>query len=328
MVVRELVARGLPVKACARSIEKLEELRRELPAIEIASGDVADPASVERAADGCGLLITTVGPYTKFGDVAADAALAQAIPYIDITGEPAWLARLFGEYHAPALEREVAMLPAFGYDYVPGNLAAALALERFGEQAVRIDVAYCLAGKNPRSTKSFSKGTLDSLEASSGARRFGFSGGELREVEGPRRKLEFALDGNAITAAAIGGSEIYTLPRLAPWLDEINVGLAWFEPGQKRETEPANETEGPSEEQRAKARARIVTVARDANGDSLGELELSGPNPYDMSGLLCGWAAEQILGGHALPGGVLGPIEAFGLAQLSAGCTEIGLVEV
>lgn len=325
MVVEQLVARGLPVRAAGRSQEKLQELLGDFPGVEGAVADVADPASVSAAADGCDLLITTVGPYTRFGDVAAEAALERAIPYIDITGEPAWLRKVFGEYSERAAATGVAMLPAFGYDYVPGNLAGALALERYGEAAVRIDIAYFLRGKHERSTESFSKGTLDSLEASSKEKPFEFAGGELRDVEGPRKKHEFELDGEAITAVSIGGSEHFTLPRLAPWLRDVNVGLGWFSPGQTRADEPGGGAAGPGQAKRDEARARVIAVARDAAGEAIGSVHVDGPNPYDLSGLLSAWAAERILETGLQGTGALGPVDAFGFAALREGCASIGL---
>ena len=42
--------------------------------------------------------------------------------------------------------RAAALLTAFGYDWVPGNLAGALALERAGEAATRVDVGYFITG--------------------------------------------------------------------------------------------------------------------------------------------------------------------------------------
>ncbi len=329
LTAEQLVSRGLPVRAAARSAEKLEELANEFPGIETVVADVADPPSVLRAVQGCELLITTVGPYTKFGDVAAEAALAAGVPYIDITGEPAWLRKVFGGYSARALEAGIAMLPAFGYDYVPGNLAGALLLERFGDHTTRIDIGYCLATKSERSTKSFSKGTLDSLEASSGEKPFAFAGGELVDVTGPRKKLAFELDGQPVSAVAIGGSEHFTLPRLARGLVDVNVGLGWFQPGEAASADSiADENApaaGPSAEVRQRARARIVAVARDASGEELATIDVDGPNPYDMSGLLCGWAGQAILDGAQLPTGAIGPVEAFGLERLRKGCAEVGI---
>lgn len=326
MVVEQLVARGLPVRAAARSREKLDELADDFPGIATVVADVSAPATVVAAAAGCELLITTVGPYTRFGDVAAEAALEQEIPYIDITGEPAWLRKVFGEYGRRAQVRGVPMLPAFGYDYVPGNLAGAIALDRQQELATRIDIAYFLSGRQERNTKSFSQGTLDSLEASSKERGHAFAHGELIETPGPRRKLEFELLGETVTAVAIGASEHITLPRFAPWLEDVNVGLGWFSAGQRREAEVGDAQAGPSGAAREKSRARILAVARDANGAVLDEVRVDGPNPYDMSGLLTAWAAERILEGAKLPGGALGPVEAFGLDELRAGCASIGLL--
>lgn len=325
MVVEQLVARGLPVRAAGRSEQKLKALIEDFPGIEGVAADVTDPQSVVAAASGCDLLITTVGPYTRFGDVAAEAAFAQRIPYIDITGEPAWLRRVFGEYAARAQELGVAMLPAFGYDYVPGNLAGALVLERCGEAAVQVDIAYFLRGKHERSTESFSKGTLDSLEASAKEMPFEFSGGALRDVEGPRKKHEFELDGEPVTAVAIGGSEHFTLPRLAPWLRDVNVGLGWFTPGQERKDEAGGGGDGPGQAKRDEARARIIAVARDSAGEAIDAVHVDGPNPYDLSGLLCAWAAERILESGLSASGALGPVDAFGLQALREGCAGVGL---
>lgn len=325
MIVEQLVARELPVRAAARDSAKLDALAAEFPGIEVATADVTDPSSVLAAADGCQLLITSVGPYTRFGSVAADAAIDAAIPYIDIAGEPAWLRRCFREYSALGEQAGVALLPAFGYDYVPGNLAGAVLLERCGERAARVDVGYCLAGENKRSTESFSQGTLDSLEASSAERPFAFVGGALRDIEGPRRKHEFEIAGQPVSTVAIGGSEHFTLPRLAPWLSEVNVGLGWFAPGTARTGSASSDAAGPSRQSRDRARAVIIAVARDASGAVIDRVDVDGPNPYDMSGLLCAWAASEIVAGRVLPSGTLGPVEAFGLDDLLDGCAEAGL---
>ncbi len=326
MVVERLVERGLPARGAARSPEKLEQLAADFPGVETAVADVADPASVVAAAEGCGALITTVGPYTKFGDVAAEAALTAGVPYVDITGEPAWLRKVFGPYDERARAAGLPLLPAFGYDYVPGNLAGAIALQRAGAAAVQIDVAYFLAGKQKRDTESFSKGTLDSLEASSKERGFAFREGRVQDVDGPRRVQEHTLDGERVTAVAIGGTEHFALPRFAPQLREVNVGLGWFQPGGERpERDPENEAAGPGEAKREESRARVIAIARDAAGEALEAVHVDGPNPYDLSGLLTAWAAEQILAGALSGTGALGPVDAFGLEGLRAGCAEIGL---
>ncbi|MGH2958794.1 MAG: saccharopine dehydrogenase, partial [Solirubrobacterales bacterium] len=222
-------------------------------------------------------------------------------------------------------DQDLAMLPAFGYDYVPGNLAGAIALERAGESAVRVDIGYFLRGKNKRSTESFSQGTLDSLKASSNEVPYEFREGALADVTGAKRVIEFELGGEAVTAIAIGGTEHFALPRVAPWLTDVNVGLGWFTPGGGESTAAQSVQDGPTEEKRAKARTNVVAVARDANGAALAEVRVDGPNPYDLSGVLTAWAAEQMLADRVAGTGALGPVDAFGLEQLRAGCEEVGL---
>lgn len=325
LVVQQLVERGIPVRIAARSQEKLELLSDRFGGLEIALADVAHPGTVARAAVGTELLITTVGPYTSSGHVAAEAALGAEVPYIDITGEPGWLRRVFNEFGPLAASQGLAMLPAFGYDYVPGNLAGAIALERAGDDAVRVDIGYFLRGKNKRTTESFSQGTLDSLKASSKETPYAFRDGALADVTGAKRVLEFNLDGEDVTAVAIGGTEHFALPRFAPQLTDVNVGLGWFTPGGEKAPEPAAPADGPTEERRAKARTNVIAIARDAAGAALAEVRVDGPNPYDLSGVLTAWAAEQMLAGAVAGAGALGPVDAFGLEQLRAGCEEVGL---
>ncbi len=326
LVVQRLVERGIPVRIAARSQEKLELLSDRFGGLETALADVAHPGTVARAAAGTELMITTVGPYTSSGHVAAEAALGAGVPYIDITGEPGWLRRVFIEFGPRAASLGLAMLPAFGYDYVPGNLAGAIALERGGEAAVRVDIGYFLRGKSRRTTESFSQGTLDSLKASSKEVPYEFRDGALADVTGAKRILEFEFDGEQVTAVAIGGTEHFALPRLAPWLTDVNVGLGWFTPsGENESLTEIVPADGPTEESRAKARTNVIAIARDAAGTELAEVRVDGPNPYDLSGVLTAWAAERMLAGAVTGTGALGPVDAFGLEQLRAGCEEVGL---
>ena len=98
MVVESLVADGSTVRIAGRSEERLQKLSDQHGGLDWCVADVKSPETVAAAAEGCSVLVTTVGPYTWWGHVAADAALDAGIPYIDITGEPGWLRKVFDEY--------------------------------------------------------------------------------------------------------------------------------------------------------------------------------------------------------------------------------------
>ena len=78
------------------------------------------------------MLVSTVGPFTRYGAAALDAAVGAGAHYIDSTGEPPFIRRVFEEWGPRATSARCGLVTAFGYDYVPGNLAGALALEQAG----------------------------------------------------------------------------------------------------------------------------------------------------------------------------------------------------
>jgi short subunit dehydrogenase-like uncharacterized protein len=361
MVVDDLVGRGLPVRIAGRSQERLEKLAQRHGGLEWVVADVKDPESVGRAADDAAVLVSTVGPYTWWGHIAVDAAIERGIPYIDITGEPPFIRKIFEEYGPRAEKAGAPLLTAMGYDYVPGNLAGALALEAAGDEARSIDIGYFLTGQNSRSLQSFSGGTLRSLRASGAESQFAFRGGKIVDERTGKRILNFDLGNRRATAVSIGSSEAFALPSLHPGLQEVNVGLGWFGAASRAvgaisavtekldsiplirrliqkttgtgsdslpETKGKDRPAGPSDEMRAQARTRVVAIARDAAGAELASVKLDGPNPYDLTGKVVGWAAEQAATGAISGAGAMGPVEAFGLEELRAACETIGLREV
>jgi hypothetical protein len=72
----------------------------------------------------------------------------------------------------------------------------------------------------------------------------------------------------------------------------------------------------------------VIAVARDGDGEIVSQVRLDGPNPYDLTGMIVGWAAQAAADGKLKATGAIGPVEAFGLEELRAACEQIGLVEV
>jgi hypothetical protein len=52
---------------------------------------------------------------------------------------------------------------------------------------------------------------------------------------------------------------------------------------------------------------------------------LSGPNGYDLTAAFLAWGAEQVAAGKVSGSGALGPVEAFGLDELTAAAASYGL---
>jgi short subunit dehydrogenase-like uncharacterized protein len=349
LTAEAMVERGMKPVLAARSRDKLDALARELGGeLETRTADVADPPSVAALVEQGDVLVTTVGPFAKWGQPAAAAATTNGAHYIDSTGEPAFIREVFERY-GPAAERAgIAMLTAMGYDWVPGNLAGALALDRAGELATRIDLGYFITG----SGASMSGGTRASLVGAITEPAFGFRDGRIQTERGAKRVRSFPVGSRQLPGVSVGSSEHFALPRVAPRLREVNAYLGWFGPasramqamsagtslamkvpGVDRLWSAAGErfvqgsTGGPDEAARSKSGSHIVAIAYDAAGRPLSEVHVTGVDGYTFTGRMLAWGAERAAAGALKGTGALGPVDAFGLEELVAGCAEAGISE-
>ena len=349
LTAEAMVERGAKPVLAARSQDKLDALAAELGGdLETQAADVGDPPSVAALVERGDVLVTTVGPFARWGQAAAAAATTKGAHYIDSTGEAAFIREVFERYGPAAQGAGIAMLTAMGYDWVPGNLAGALALDRAGELATRVDVGYYFTG----SGASPSGGTQATMIEGMAAPAFRFCDGRLQTERAAKRVRSFRVGSNDRPAVSVGSSEHFTLPQVAPRLREVNAYLGWFGPasrgmqamsiglslgmkvpGVERLWDTAmgrfvkGSTGGPDEESRSKSGSHIVAIAYDAAGRALSEVHVEGVNGYTFTGRMLAWAAERAAGAGLRGTGALGPVEAFGLDQLVAGCAEAGISE-
>ena len=288
------------------------------------------------------MLVSTVGPFVKWGEPAVRAAIAAKGMYIDSTGEPPFIRRVFDEFGAPAERAGAALLTAMGYDYVPGALAGALALEEAGLDAVRVDVGYYAFGAGDQRRHA-------PLGGRDHAR------GRLRVPRRPRcapariaeRVRSFHVKGKDREAVSIGGAEHLTLPEAYPRLLEVNVYLGWFGalarplqagslagslamrlPGVRGALKFAGDRlveVGGGADEPGSGISWVVGEAYDAAGEKLAEVHLTGGEPYALTAGILAWAARRAAAGGVDGTGALGPVQAFGLRALEEGCREAGL---
>jgi short subunit dehydrogenase-like uncharacterized protein len=342
LVAEAMVERGMRPVLAARGREKLDALAAELGgALETAVADVSDPPSVSALVERGDVLVTTVGPFARWGTPAAAAATTAGAHYLDSTGEATFIREVFERY-GPAAERAgCGMLTAFGYDWVPGNLAGGLALREAGDDAVRIDVGYFFTGRARPSG-----GTLATMATSVGQPHFAFRDGRVTSERMAKRVRTFPVGSKRRDAVSVGSSEHFALPRIAPQLREVNTYLGWFGPlsrpmqafalatglpGASRLVKLAGEklvkgsSGGPDAEARSRSGSHIVAIACDGAGRELAEVHVSGVDGYDFTGRILAWGAQRAAEGGLQGTGALGPVDAFGLVALLDGCRWAGL---
>jgi short subunit dehydrogenase-like uncharacterized protein len=342
LVAEAMVERGMKPVLAARSAGKLDKLAAELGGgLETAVADVSDPPSVSALVERGDVLVTTVGPFARWGAPAAAAATTAGAHYLDSTGEPRFIREVFERYGPAAEGAGCAMLTAFGYDWVPGNLAGGLALREAGDEAVRIDVGYFIRGK-----AGPSGGTKATMATSFGEPGFAFRDGRIQTERAAKRVRGFQVGSKNREGISVGSSEHFTLPRFAPQLREVNAYLGWFGPlsrgmqafslgaslpGMAALLKAAGgrfvkgSSGGPDAEARSKSGSHIVAIAYDGAGRELAEVHVSGVDGYTFTGRILAWGAHRAAEGGVQGTGALGPIDAFGLVGLADGCRWAGL---
>src|SRR3989442_6915186 len=322
-----LVRRGARPVLAGRTAAQLEALAAELGGLETAVADVARPESVRALLQRGDVLLSTVGPFARWGAAAAEAAVDAGAHYLDSTGEPPFIREVFERY-GPAAERAgCAMFTAFGYDWVPGNLAGGLALDTAAGEASRVDTGYFFTGD---AGNGMSGGTRASVATGLSAPGFAWRDGRIVNERGARKFRTFEIDGKQRPAVTVGASENYALPRIAPGLREVNSYLGWFGPmsramqgislggsvafkvpGAARWVDMTTSrfvkgsTGGPDEQERAKSGSHIIGIAYDASGRSLAEVRVTGVNAYTFTAEILAWGAIRASEGALQGAGAL-----------------------
>ena len=145
LTARAMVKRGMQPVLAARRKDAVEALAAELGGLESAVADVSDPSSIRALVERGDTLVTTVGPFARWGDAALDAAIDAGAHYIDSTGEPPFVRKVFEEAGPRAEKSGTVAMTAMGYDWVPGNLTGALALAE-AENAAGVRIGYFATG--------------------------------------------------------------------------------------------------------------------------------------------------------------------------------------
>ncbi|MBW3621033.1 MAG: saccharopine dehydrogenase NADP-binding domain-containing protein, partial [Actinobacteria bacterium] len=136
-LTRQLGSSGLRWAIAGRDRAKLEAVRERLATISPGATpdgmevvDVHDRAALTDLARRTRVIATTVGPYARHGEDVVAACIAAGTDYVDITGEPAFVHRLLRDHHDAAVDAGVRIVNCCGFDSVPHDLGAQLAVEQ------------------------------------------------------------------------------------------------------------------------------------------------------------------------------------------------------
>jgi len=185
----EYLARNVPAQArwalAGRNRAKLEAVRERLAAInpscadlELLTADVSQPETLKSVAESTRVVITTVGPYLAYGEPLVAACAAAGTDYVDLTGEPEFVDKMYLRYHQKAKESGARLVHACGFDSIPYDLGVYFTVKQLpSDQPIHVD-GFIRAGGRP------SGGTLASALGAMGRLR------QAQAVAKARRRAE------------------------------------------------------------------------------------------------------------------------------------------
>ena len=344
-----------------RNRAKLEGVRDRIGAdVPLIEADTGDPDSLRRLAESTKVVITTVGPYILYGEPVVAACAAAGTDYVDLTGEPEFVDRMWLGYHEQAQSTGARLVHSCGFDSIPYDLGALFTVGQLPEGAPINLSGYVRVGG------TFSGGTYHSAINIMGRLRQGAqvarerrakeqqpNGRRVRGVAGrPRHSGEAGgwvvpfptIDPLTVIRSARAldryGPDFsyahYLVVKRLPTLLGLGAGagafvaLAQLPPTRKALLKLKDPGDGPSEEQRAKAWFRVRLVGKSDGRRVVADVTGGDPGYSETSKMLS--ESALCLAHDDLPerGGQLTPAVAMGqplIDRLTRAGIEFRVVE-
>lgn len=169
----EAAPEGTKIALGGRSQQKLERVRGELPASArewpLVVADSSDREALDKMAASAKAVITTVGPYFKYGLPLVEACAAAGTHYADLTGEPLFMRRSIDVADVKAKETGARIVHTCGFDSIPSDIGVMLLAEhaRANDLGELTDTTLVVRGVRG----GLSGGTIDSLRGQLDAAR-------------------------------------------------------------------------------------------------------------------------------------------------------------
>ena len=204
-----------------RSASKLQHTRDRIAVahptaskVDLIEADIGDRASIRRLAESTKVVITTVGPYINYGEPLVAACATAGTDYVDLTGEPEFVDRMWLGYHDEAQRTGARLVHSCGFDSIPYDLGVLFTVNQLPEGVPLSVEGFVSAGG------TFSGGTATSAVHIMGRLRQG------RQVAAQRGRREPKPAGRSVKGvtkpphrnATAGG---WVVP--APTIDPITV---------------------------------------------------------------------------------------------------------
>ena len=159
-------ASSRPIKwaIAGRTADKLKTVQEGLsPEIEIIIADGDDDGALKAMTARAKVILSTAGPFHRYGSKLVAACVENSTHYVDITGENFWVKEMIEKHHEAAAAKGVRIIPSCGFDSIPSDLGSFFSIRKLGTPVKRVESFHSFKGGASGGTLEtiFSMGDLD-----------------------------------------------------------------------------------------------------------------------------------------------------------------------
>ena len=147
-----------------RNLTKLQKVAEDNQAkVEILVADSDDEVALDTLTSRAKVILSTAGPFHRYGSKLVASCVKNNSHYVDITGENFWVKGLIETHHEEATRKGIRIIPSCGFDSIPSDLGTFFAAKSLGKPIKRIESFHSYEGGASGGTLEtmFSMGELD-----------------------------------------------------------------------------------------------------------------------------------------------------------------------
>ena len=130
-----------------RNGDKLEQIKSDFSLnCDVVVADGGDIDSLRALTSQTKVVLSTAGPFARYGSLLVQACVENGAHYTDITGENHWVRGLIDKHHAEAASKGIRIIPSCGYDSIPSDIGAFFTISQFDKPVSRVDVYHQAQG--------------------------------------------------------------------------------------------------------------------------------------------------------------------------------------
>ena len=147
-----------------RNKDKLNKVATDFcTSVEILIADANDDEALNILTSRAKVILSTTGPFHRYGSKLVASCVKNSTHYVDITGENFWVKKMIAEHHETASAKGIRIIPSCGFDSIPSDLGVFYSARSVNKPIKRIESFHSWKGGASGGTLEtmFSMGDLD-----------------------------------------------------------------------------------------------------------------------------------------------------------------------